>query len=201
MSYIILKYHFELFRIRRNILFFVCLMFLNIPAQSEIIGPKLQRLGTEFQMVESLNNIMLVDEYGKQSTLRSYLAHGRPTLLITWERNCLNCLSEISGLSKIAEKCPDVWNIIFVSIDKMTYFNDLKKFNNYQLPWKLYYVKIQSNVSIKENMMQKFFFGETVDGIIATPLHYFVSKEGMVEAIVNAKIDFGEKQRLEAFCK
>lgn len=171
------------------------------PLKAEIIGPRMDRVANEEQMVSALNAVTLTNKDGVSVPLRKYIGNGKPTLITLWERGCINCLVEMRGMEKIAQKCPSNWNILYVSIARDNIEKDHIRFDKYKLPWTLYHLADSYFTDASQVNLRRAFFGETQEGIAATPLHYLVSKTGAVDAIVNAKLDFENPTRLAAFCE
>jgi thiol-disulfide isomerase/thioredoxin len=169
-------------------------------ATAEIIGQPIKRIATEDQMKASLLQVELIDEGGKRLELARLLANGKPTLVTLWAHWCPNCRAEMGGLKALASKCPDRWNVVFVSSRASDYAKDLSKFKAYHLPWKLYNVSPQMMSSPAKYEVLRAFSGATPDGSISTPLHYLISATGVVQAIVNARMDFAASERARAFC-
>lgn len=171
------------------------------PLQAEIIGPAMDRVVDEQEMVAAINAVMLTNKSGASVPLSKYIGQDKPTLITLWERDCINCLVEMRGMKKIAEICPNNWNVLFISIAHNQSEKDHIRFDKYKLPWPLYHLGATYFTDANQINIRKAFFGETWDGVVATPLHYLISKNGTVDAIVNAKLDFEEPRRLMAFCE
>lgn len=169
-------------------------------ARAEIIGMPVKRAVTEEQMKASLRQIELVDEADAPLDLRGLMANGKPTLVTLWAHWCPNCRAEIAGFKAIAAKCPGRWNIVFVSARPSDYPKDLARFKNFGLPWKLYNVAKSSQTDVASAQVARAFYGATAEGGVVTPLHYLLSARGVVDMIVNARMDFEAPQRLAAFC-
>ncbi len=103
-------------------------------------------------------------------------------------------------MTKVQETCPTKWNVIYISINHNQVYEDQVKFDKYMLPWTLYHLGKEYFSSASLIKIRKAFLGESEDGIVATPLHYLISKDGVVDAIVNAKLDLEDSARLSAFC-
>lgn len=170
-------------------------------ARAEIIGMQVERAVTEDEMKASLREIDLVDDKGAPLDLRALMSNGKPTLVTLWAHWCPNCVAEISGLRALAKSCPQRWNVVFVSARAVDYPKDLVKFNSYRLPWKFYRVGDSAKTDRAKAKAARAFYGETAQGGVVTPQHFFISPGGNVDAIVSGKINFGEPQRLAAFCQ
>lgn len=175
-------------------------ILLAAPAHAEIVGMKVKRAVSEAQMKESLRQIELVDAAGTPLDLRGLMANGKPTLVTLWAHWCPNCVSEIAGYRAIARRCADRWNVVFVSARAGDYPRDLAKFSGYGLPWKIYRVADGAGADVAKAQVARAFYGATAAGGVVTPLHYLLAAGGRVDAIVSAKMDFEEPQRLAAFC-
>lgn len=175
-------------------------LVLAVPAHAEIVGMKVKRAVTEAQMKDSLRSIELIDASGAPLDLRGLMANGKPTLVTLWAHWCPNCVSEIRGYRAIAARCADRWNVVFVSARAGDYPKDLAKFSSYGLPWKIYHVADSARTDPAKAQVARAFYGATESGGVVTPLHYLLSAGGRVDAIVGAKLDFEEPQRLAAFC-
>ena len=169
-------------------------------AQAEIIGIQAERIATEAQMKASLRDIELVDEKGAPLDLRKLMANGKPTLITLWAHWCSNCRAEVPGYNKIAATCGDRWNVVFVSSQPEDFPKDLAKFKTLGLPWSIYHVAASMRSDPAKAMTARAFYGLTTEGGVITPLHYFVDRNGAVDAIVNGRMDFDEPDRLAVFC-
>ena len=169
--------------------------------KAEIIGPAMDRVANEEQMVAALNNVILTNKSGAAVPLSKFIGKGKPTIVTLWERGCINCLIEMRGMAKIAEKCPSNWNVLYVSIAHDQVEKDHIRFDKFKLPWSLYHLGATYFTDANQINTRKAFLGEARDGVVATPLHYLISKDGTVDAIVNAKLDFEDQARLSAFCE
>ncbi len=136
----------------------------------------------------------------KGSISTELFANGKPTLVTLWAHWCPNCRAEMEGLKGLAGKCGDKWNVIFVSSRASDYAKDLSTFKTYRLPWKLYNVSSQMMSDRKKDEILRAFLGAAHDGGVSTPLHYLLTAEGVVQAIVNARMDFAAPERARAFC-
>lgn len=181
-----------------------CVLFAvlwNVAARAEIIGMQVERAVSEDEMKASLRQVELVDEKGAPLDLNRLIGDGKPTLVTLWAHWCTNCRAEISGFKTIANACPNRWNVVFVSARRNDYPKDLAAFKSFGLPWKFYNVAKSAQSDVAKARVARAFYGATPDGGIVTPLHYFISSTGAVEAIVNGRMDFTEPQRLAAFCE
>lgn len=169
-------------------------------ASAEIIGPPIKRVSSEEQMVAAINAIALTDKNGSTVGLNKFIGNGKPTLITLWERGCPNCITEMRGMTKVQEACPTKWNVIYITITQNQVDKDQIKFEKSKLPWTLYHLGPEYFSSAPLIKIRKAFSGESEDGIVATPLHYLISKDGVVDAIVNAKLDLEDSERLSAFC-
>lgn len=169
-------------------------------AFAEIVGMQVARKVSEAEMKDSLRSVELVDEKGAPLDLNRLMSSGKPTLVSLWAHWCPNCLAEAAGYKAIAKACPDHWNIVFVSARAGDYAKDVAKFKSFGLPWKFYRVGNSARTDMEKAKAARAFYGETVEGGVVTPMHYFVGASGAVEAIVAGKMDFTEPERLAAFC-
>jgi len=172
------------------------LCLLGGVARAEIIGEPIDRAATEDEMKASLRSIVLVDAAGEKLPLVSLLGSGKRVFVTIWAYWCPNCLAEMAGYRKIAAACPQKTRMIFVSARNADFPKDVAKFDSYGLPWKIRYAEKSIPVETA-----RAFFGVTPEGQVMTPLHYFVTPKGEVEAIVNARMDFESPKKLEAFCR
>lgn len=180
-----------------------CVFFLvmtTVITLAEIVGMQAPRIATEAEMKSSLNGIRIIDERGIPLDLNSVRHNGKRTLVTLWAHWCVNCRAEISGFKAIAQKCPDKWNIIFVSARASDYSKDTVKFEKFSLPWKIYHVDEASYSDPNKLRSMQAFYGATKDQSVLTPLHYLLSPKGQVQAIVNAKMSFEQPEKLAAFC-
>ncbi len=69
------------------------------------------------------------------------------------------------------------------------------------LPWKLYNVSREMMETPSKYAILRAFSGATPEGGVITPLHYFLSSKGSVQAIVNGRMDFSSPRRVAAFCR
>jgi thiol-disulfide isomerase/thioredoxin len=184
----------------RSVTVVLALAALASQARAEIVGQPIKRAADEAEIKASLSRIELVDESGAPFDLRALLASGKPALVTLWAHWCANCKAEMAGFKKIAAACPEASNIVFVSARAGDYAKDLAKFETYDLPWKLYRVTPDVATDLAKAKTARAFYGATADGGVVTPLHYFVSRRGEVELIVNARMDFENPRRLAAFC-
>lgn len=168
-------------------------------AVAEILGMQVERAMSEDEMKASLREIELVDEKGAPLDLKALLANGKPTFISLWAHWCPNCVSEVAGYKKIASACARHWNVVFVSARPQDFRKDVAKFRSYGLPWSFYNVA-DAGGDAQKRKIARAFAGETVEGAVVTPLHYFVSREGQVEAIIAGRMDFTEQDRLAAYC-
>lgn len=185
---------------KRLIAFLIISSLPSIETRAEIIGMKVNRAVTEEHMKASLRAIELVDEKGAPLDLRGLLANGKPTLVTLWAHWCPNCLAEIRGFKAIVATCPDRWNMVFVSARAGDFPKDRAKFNRFGLPWKIHHVANAARTDLAKASVARAFYGETAEGGVVTPLHYLIAANGVVDAIVNGRMDFEEPQRLAAFC-
>lgn len=169
-------------------------------ARSEIIGMQVERAVSEEEMKASLRSVELVDEKGAPLDLSALMASGKPTLVSLWAHWCPNCLAEVQGYKALAKACPQRWNVVFVSARASDYSKDLAKFKSYGLPWKFYRVGDAARTDRAKAEAARAFYGETSEGGVVTPMHYFIDSRGVVEAIVAGKMDFSQPDRLAAFC-
>ena len=173
-------------------------MIFASPVRCDVVGPPVARVASESRMKESLRAIELIDEKGAIFDLRAALGNGKPTLVTLWANWCPNCRAEMRGFKSIAEKCPDRWNVVFVSSRAADYEKDLERFRSFGLPWRLY--RISPRMQRPENRgLLEAFSGATRQAEVLTPLHYIVSEKGDVAQIVNGGVDFSDPQRI-AFC-
>jgi thiol-disulfide isomerase/thioredoxin len=170
-------------------------------ANAEIVGMNVSRSASEEEMIASLQFVELIDENGNHVRLKSLLDSQRPSLVTLWANWCLNCRAEIPGYQAIRKTCPEAWNIIFISAQAKDYKKDLAKYKSFNLPWKFYHVAEAEMIRDRKIKMMDAFYGKMTDGAILTPLHYLIAKSGRVDAIVNAKMDFNQSQKLDAFCR
>jgi thiol-disulfide isomerase/thioredoxin len=168
-------------------------------ATAEILGMQVERAVSEDEMKASLREIDLVDEKGAPLDLKALMANGKPTFISLWANWCPNCVSEVAGYKKIAKACAQHWNVVFVSARQQDFPKDVAKFKSYGLPWTFYTVA-DTRSDPQKRKIARAFAGETVEGAVVTPLHYFVASDGQVEAIIAGKMDFTERDRLEAYC-
>ncbi len=169
-------------------------------ARAEILGMQVERAVSEEEMKASLRSVELVDEKGAPLDLSALMASGKPTLVSLWAHWCPNCLAEVQGYKALAKACPQRWNVVFVSARASDYPKDLAKFKSFGLPWKFYQVGAAARTDPTKAAAARAFYGETVEGGVVTPMHYFVDSRGSVEAIVAGKMDFSRPDRLAAFC-
>ncbi|PPD43029.1 MAG: hypothetical protein CTY15_11025 [Methylocystis sp.] len=169
-------------------------------AQAEIIGMQVPRAVTEEEMKASLREIDLVDEKGAPLDLRALMANGKPTLVSLWAHWCPNCVGEAPGYKALAKACPQRWNVVFVSAIASDFPKDVARFKTFGLPWKFYRVADTAKTDIAKAKAARAFYGQTVEGAVVTPQHYFVNAAGAVEAIVAGRMNFAEPDRLAAFC-
>ncbi len=168
-------------------------------AAAEILGMQVERAMSEEEMKASLREIELVDEKGAPLDLEALMANGKPTFISLWAHWCPNCVSEVAGYRKIAKTCPQHWNVVFVSARRQDFEKDVARFKSYGLPWSFYNVA-DAHGDKQKRRVARAFAGETVEGAVVTPLHYFVAPEGQVEAIIAGRMDFTERDRLAAYC-
>jgi thiol-disulfide isomerase/thioredoxin len=188
-------------RNRVNLLALTLLLALAAAsAVADILGMQVARKVSEAEMKASLREIDLVDEKGAPLDLNALMSSGKPTLVSLWAHWCPNCLAEVAGYRAIAKACPQQWNVVFVSARAGDYPKDLAKFKSLGLPWKIYHVGASSRTDVAKATAARAFYGETVDGGVVTPTHYFIDAAGAVDAIVASKMDFSEPDRLAAFC-
>jgi len=171
------------------------------PSVAEIMGQSVPRAATEAQMKASLRQIRLVDESGAPLNLGALLTNGKPTLISLWAHWCPNCQAEMAGLKTVFGACVDKWNVVFVSSRFSDYGKDLIKFRSFKTPWKLYNISRDMMQTPANYSIVRAFSGATPDGVVITPLHYFVSPKGEVQAIANGRMDFSSPQRAAAFCR
>lgn len=169
-------------------------------ASAEILGMQVPRKVTEAEMKASLREVDLVDEKGAPLDLKALMGSGKPTLVTLWAHWCPNCLGEAPGYKAAAKACPQQWNVVFVSARAGDYPKDLAKFKSLGLPWKLYRVADSSRSDLAKAKAARAFYGETAQGGVVTPMHYFINGSGGVDAIIAGKMDFSEADRLAAFC-
>lgn len=184
----------------RSVLLVFLLALSPASAFAEILGMQVERKVTEDEMKASLRSVELVDDKGAPLGLDRLMGSGKPTLVSLWAHWCPNCLAEVAGYKAIAKACPQHWNIVFVSARAGDYPKDLAKFRSFGLPWKFYRVGDASRSDPGKAKAARAFYGETVEGGVVTPMHYFVNASGAVEAIVAGKMNFAEPDRLAAFC-
>lgn len=170
------------------------------PSEAEIMGQSIRRAATEEQMKASLRQIRLVDESGATLDLGALLTNGKPTLISLWAHWCPNCQAEMAGLKTVFGVCADRWNVVFVSSRFSDYGKDLVKFRTFKTPWQLYNISRDMQTPANYSIVRAFS-GATPDGVVITPLHYFVSAKGEVQAIVNGRMDLSSPQRAAAFCR
>ena len=151
-------------------------------------------------MIDSLFQVQIKDSQNHTQYLKDIINNGKPTLVTLWAHWCINCLAEIKGFRAVSEKCPNEWNIVFVSARPSDYAKDSAKFNSFKLPWHIYRGPDIGNKGSSEAKISSAFYGLAYDEGVLTPLHYLLSKSGKVDAIVNAKFDLSEPARLGAFC-
>jgi thiol-disulfide isomerase/thioredoxin len=178
----------------------VLLALSAAPAFAEILGMQVARKVSEAEMKASLRAIDLVDEKGAPLDLDALMSSGKPTLVSLWAHWCPNCLAEVAGYKAIAKACPQQWNVVFVSARAGDYPKDRAKFKSLGLPWKIYHVGPSSRTDVAKAEAARAFYGETLEGGVVTPTHYFIAASGAVEAIVAGRMDFTETDRLAAFC-
>lgn len=169
-------------------------------ASAEILGMQVERAVSEEEMKASLRSVELVDEKGAPLDLSALMASGKPTLVSLWAHWCPNCLAEAPGYKALAKACPQSWNVVFVSARAGDYRKDVAKFKSFGLPWKFYQVGPGARTDPAKARAARAFYGETVEGGVVTPMHYFINSGGVVEAIVAGKMDFSQPERLAAFC-
>jgi len=171
------------------------------PTPAEIIGQSVPRAVSEDQMKASLRQIELVDESGVKLDLAALIVNGKPTLITLWAHWCPNCQAEMAGLKTLFSACPSKWNVVFVSSRFSDYAKDLAKFRSFGPPWKLYNVSRDMREAPIKYEIVRAFSGVTLDGVVITPLHYFLSSKGEIQAIVNGRVGFSSPQRVAAFCR
>jgi thiol-disulfide isomerase/thioredoxin len=169
-------------------------------ARAEILGMQVERAVSEDEMKTSLGQIDLVDEKGAPLDLKGLMANGKPTFVSLWAHWCPNCTSEVPGYKAIAKACANHWNVVFVSARPQDFPKDVAKFRSYGLPWSFYTVANTARTDPRMKKIARAFVGETVEGGVVTPLHYFIAPGGGVEAIIAGRMDFTERDRLEAYC-
>lgn len=174
---------------------------MGAPVAADIIGMPVARTASEADMKASLEDIQLEDETGARISLRELVQNGKPTLITLWAHWCANCRAEMADFRAIAATCPDRWNIIFVSSRPSDFSKDLFKFRSYGLRWKFYHVAESAQADKEHRRTASAFYGATRSGEVLTPLHYLISPGGRVDAIVNARMDFGQPKKLAAFCR
>jgi thiol-disulfide isomerase/thioredoxin len=176
------------------------LLFAASPLVAEIIGPHVFRIATEEEMKASLGKIELQDEHGMKILLRYLMENGKPTLINLWAHWCANCRAEMTDYQAIAASCPQKWNVVFVSARLSDFKKDIIKYRTYGLPWTPYHV-VEPPASDKDAFrFVRAFYGATRSGEVITPLHYIVSPNGRIDAIVNARMNLGEPKKLAALC-
>jgi thiol-disulfide isomerase/thioredoxin len=178
---------------------FVLVEVLGAPAHCDVIGPPAARVASEAQMKASLREIELIDDKGAVFDLPAALKSGKPTLVTLWANWCPNCRAEMRGFKILAEKCPDRWNVVFVSSRTADYEKDLARFRSFGLPWSLYRTSARMQKAERRDLLNAFS-GATRQGEVFTPLHYIVSDKGDVVQIVNGGVDFSDTRRI-AFCE
>lgn len=174
--------------------------FLAAPLHAEILGMQMKRAFTEAEMKASLQRIELVDATGAPLNLRALMTSAKPTLVTQWAHWCPNCRGEIPGFKAIAGKCPNAWNIVFVSAQRSDYPKDLAAFQKYGLPFKIYNLSKAIETDPAKARVARAFFGETAEGASPTPQHYLIAPGGAVDAIIAGRMDFTDPQRLATFC-
>jgi thiol-disulfide isomerase/thioredoxin len=167
-------------------------------AAAEILGMQVERAVSEEEMKASLSEIGLVDANGAPLDLKALMANGKPTFVSLWAHWCPNCLAEAKGYKAIAKACAQHWNVVFVSARPQDFPKDVAKFKSYGLPWSFY--NVADGADPAKRRVARAFTGETVEGAVVTPLHYFVAPGGGVEAIIAGRMDFTERDRLAAYC-
>ncbi len=187
-------------RVARQIILTFLLALSPLSARAEILGMQVERKVSEEEMKASLREVDLVDEKGAPLDLAALMSSGKPTLVSLWAHWCPNCLAEVTGYKAIAKACPQHWNVVFVSARAGDFPKDLAKFRSFGLPWKFCHVGGSSKTDPARAAAARAFYGETVEGGVVTPMHYFINAAGAVEAIVAGKMDFSEADRLAAFC-
>lgn len=170
------------------------------PSEAEIMGQSVPRVATEEQMKASLRQIKLVEESGAPLNLGALLTNGKPTLISLWAHWCPNCQAEMAEFKSVFGACADKWNVAFVSSRFSDYSKDLIKFRSFKTPWKLYNISREMQTPANYSIVRAFS-GATPDGVVITPLHYFVSAKGDVQAIINGRMDLSSPQRAAAFCR
>lgn len=183
----------------RSLLLAALLFLAPALAAAEILGMQVDRAVSEDEMKASLREIHLVDEKGAPLDLAALMANGKPTFISLWAHWCPNCVSEVAGYRKIAKTCAQHWNVVFVSARPQDFQKDVARFRSYGLPWTFYNVA-DTRSDPQKRRIARAFTGETVEGAVVTPLHYFVAPEGQVEAIIAGRMDFTEADRLAAYC-
>jgi thiol-disulfide isomerase/thioredoxin len=184
----------------KKFLFLLLFCVISIPAFAEIVGMHVERSASEDEMKASLRVINLMDEQGQIFPLKSFIGNGKPTLVTLWAHWCTNCRAEIPGYQAIAKTCADRWNIVFVSARAEDFNKDIAKYKTFGLPWRFYHVQENQGHGAQRSNEIKAFYGLTKDDGVLTPLHYLIASNGRVDTIVNAKMDFGSKEKLNAFC-
>lgn len=169
-------------------------------AGAEIIGPEIKRISSEQEMIDALSKVQIKNNQNKIESIDSIIHNGKPTLVTLWAHWCLNCVAEIKGFRAVSENCPNEWNIVFVSARPDDYMKDSIKFKSFKLPWNIHRGPELGSKGSSESKVSSAFYGISNDQVVLTPLHYLLSKEGKVEAIINAKFDLSEPARLAAFC-
>jgi thiol-disulfide isomerase/thioredoxin len=170
------------------------------PSPAEIIGQSIPRAVSEDQMKASIRQIELVDESGAKLDLAALITNGKPTLVTLWAHWCPNCRAEMAGLKTLFAACPNKWNMVFVSSRFSDYAKDLAKFRSFGPPWKLYNIS-RAMMAPNKYAIVRAFSGATPDGAVITPLHYFLSSKGAVQAIVNGRVNFSSPKRIAALCR
>lgn len=174
--------------------------FTSHTSLAEVVGMRVERFASEDEMKASLQVINLIDDQGLVLPLKSVIGNGKPTLVTLWAHWCTNCRAEIPGYRAIAKTCADRWNVVFVSARAEDFNKDIAKYETFGLPWKFYHVQENGTRVNQRSKEVKAFYGITKDDNVLTPLHYLIAADGRVDAIVNAKMDFGDKEKLKAFC-
>lgn len=185
---------------KRLAMILFALLWAATPASSEILGMQVPRAVTEAEMKASLREVDLADEKGAPFDLRAVMANGKPTLVSIWAHWCPNCLAEAPGYKALAKACPQRWNVVFVSSMQKDYARDLAKFRTFGLPWKIYRIAETEKSNPAKAKAARAFLGLTREGGVITPTHYIIDETGAVRAIVSGKMNFGEPERLAAFC-
>lgn len=175
-------------------------IFPSSMASAEIIGPQIKRISSEQEMIDALSKVQIKNNQNQIESIDSIIHNGKPTLVTLWAHWCLNCVAEIKGFRAVSENCPNEWNIVFVSARPEDYMKDYIKFSSFKLPWNIYRGPELGSKGSSESKVSSAFYGISNNQVVLTPLHYLLSKEGKVEAIINAKFDLSEPARLAAFC-